>query len=80
VDPAEHGLVSAEEWFSGAESGPYDPERASFDETSPVRVFVRHASGGETPLTFLPGWPDGSFGGRSDLRSWQRRGILHRPG
>jgi pimeloyl-ACP methyl ester carboxylesterase len=25
-------------------------------------VFVRHASGGGTTLTFLPGWPDGSFG------------------
>ena len=59
---AEHALVSAEEWFSGGERVPYDPERASFDETSPLRVFVRHASGGETTLTFLPGWPDGSFG------------------
>jgi pimeloyl-ACP methyl ester carboxylesterase len=62
VDPAEHGLVSAEEWFSGGERLPYDPERASFDDGSPLRVFVRHASGGGTTLTFLPGWPDGSFG------------------
>jgi pimeloyl-ACP methyl ester carboxylesterase len=60
---AEHGLVSAEEWFSGGERLPYDPERASFEESSPLRVFVRHASGGGgTSLTFLPGWPDGSFG------------------
>jgi pimeloyl-ACP methyl ester carboxylesterase len=62
VDPAEHGLISAEEWFSGGERLPYDPERASFDDGSPLRVFVRHASGGGTTLTFLPGWPDGSFG------------------
>jgi pimeloyl-ACP methyl ester carboxylesterase len=62
VDPAEHGLVSAEEWFSGGERLPYDPERASFDDGSPLRVFARHASGGGTTLTFLPGWPDGSFG------------------
>jgi pimeloyl-ACP methyl ester carboxylesterase len=59
---AEHGLVSAEEWFSGGERLPYDPERARFDDSSPLRVFVRHASGGGTTLTFLPGWPDGSFG------------------
>jgi pimeloyl-ACP methyl ester carboxylesterase len=59
---AEHGLVSAEEWFSGGERLSYDPERASFDDSSPLRVFVRHASGGGTTLTFLPGWPDGSFG------------------
>jgi pimeloyl-ACP methyl ester carboxylesterase len=62
VDPAEHRPVSAEEWFSGGERLPYDPESASFDESSPLRVFVRHASGGGTTLTFLPGWPDGSFG------------------
>lgn len=59
---AEHGLVSAEEWFSGGERLPYDPERARFDHGSPLRVFVRHASGTGTTLTFLPGWPDGSFG------------------
>jgi pimeloyl-ACP methyl ester carboxylesterase len=58
----DHGLVSAEEWFSGGERRPYDPERPSFDDNSPLRVFVRHAAGGGTTLTFLPGWPDGSFG------------------
>jgi pimeloyl-ACP methyl ester carboxylesterase len=34
----------------------------SFDDRSALRVFVRRASGGGTMLTFLPGWPDGSFG------------------
>jgi pimeloyl-ACP methyl ester carboxylesterase len=59
---AEHALVSAESWFSGGERLPYDPERARFDDSSALRVFVRHASGAGTTLTFLPGWPDGSFG------------------
>jgi pimeloyl-ACP methyl ester carboxylesterase len=59
---AEHELVSAEEWFSDGERLPYDPERARFDDSSLLRVFVRHAAGGGTTLTFLPGWPDGSFG------------------
>jgi pimeloyl-ACP methyl ester carboxylesterase len=59
---AGHGLVSAEEWFSGGERLAYDPERASFGDGSPLRVFVREAAGGGTALTFLPGWPDGSFG------------------
>jgi pimeloyl-ACP methyl ester carboxylesterase len=58
----EHGLVSAEEWFSGGLRLSYDPEGASFDDSSPLRVFVRHASSGGPTLTFLPGWPDGSFG------------------
>jgi pimeloyl-ACP methyl ester carboxylesterase len=60
--PAEHGVVSAGEWFLGGKRQPYDPERGSFDESSPLRVFVRHDPGGGTTLTFLPGWPDGSFG------------------
>jgi pimeloyl-ACP methyl ester carboxylesterase len=59
---AKHGLISAEKWFSSGERLPYDPERASFDDSSRLRVFVRHASGGGTTLTLLPGWPDGSFG------------------
>jgi pimeloyl-ACP methyl ester carboxylesterase len=58
----EHGLVSAEEWFSGGERLLYDPESASFEDSASLRVFVRHASAGGTTLTFLPGWPDGSFG------------------
>jgi pimeloyl-ACP methyl ester carboxylesterase len=59
---ADDGLVSAEEWFSGGERLPYDPARASFDDSSPLRVFVRHAPGAGATLTLLPGWPDGSFG------------------
>jgi pimeloyl-ACP methyl ester carboxylesterase len=59
---AERGLVSAEQWFLGGQRLPYDPERARFDGSSSMRVFVRHASGSDTTLTFLPGWPDGSFG------------------
>jgi pimeloyl-ACP methyl ester carboxylesterase len=59
---AEHRIVSAEEWFLGGERLPYDPERARFDGNSPLRVFVRHAGGGDLTVTFLPGWPDGSFG------------------
>jgi pimeloyl-ACP methyl ester carboxylesterase len=37
-------------------------------------VFVREASGGGTALTFLPGWPDGSFGwARVDAELAERR-------
>jgi pimeloyl-ACP methyl ester carboxylesterase len=59
---AERRLVHAAEWFSGGERVPYEPARASFDDGSRLRVFVRHAPGGGATLTFLPGWPDGSFG------------------
>jgi pimeloyl-ACP methyl ester carboxylesterase len=59
---SEHRLARAAEWFCGGDRLPYDRERASFDHRSPVRVFVRRSTGSGTPLTFLPGWPDGSFG------------------
>jgi pimeloyl-ACP methyl ester carboxylesterase len=59
---AEHRLVGAEDWFAGGGRLPYDPARAMFDDSSPLRVFVRDGSGGGTRLTFLPGWPEGSFG------------------
>jgi len=60
--PAEDRPISAEGWFSGGERLAYDPEHLRFDDSSPLRVFVRHAPGVGTTLTFLPGWPDGSFG------------------
>jgi hypothetical protein len=44
-------LSAQREWFSGGERLPYDPERARFDDSSALRVFVRHASGGATTLT-----------------------------
>jgi hypothetical protein len=37
---AEHGVVSAQGWFSDGERLLYDPERARFDDGSPLRVFV----------------------------------------
>jgi hypothetical protein len=40
VDPPGLGRVSAEEWFSGGERLPYDRERASFDDSSPLRVMT----------------------------------------
>jgi pimeloyl-ACP methyl ester carboxylesterase len=49
-------------WFSGGKRLPYDPERRRFHDGSSVRVFVRHAPGTGRTMTFLPGWPDGSFG------------------
>jgi pimeloyl-ACP methyl ester carboxylesterase len=73
---AEHGLISAEELFSGGERLPYDPAAASFDGSSRLRVFVRHASGSGTTLTFLSEWPHGSFGwAKVDAELAERRGA-----
>ena len=67
--------VTAQEWFSSGPRVPYDPvskkilsvaERAN--AASPIQVFERVArgDGGQDNqsvwTTFLPGFPDGSFG------------------
>jgi hypothetical protein len=52
---AEHRFVNAEEWFTSGERLPYDPARASFGDNSPLRVFVRHASGGARIAADLAG-------------------------
>jgi pimeloyl-ACP methyl ester carboxylesterase len=56
------GLISAKEWFSAGERLGYDRERGSVDQESPLRVFVRRSPDTGKTRTFLPGWPDGSFG------------------
>ena len=67
--------VTAQEWFSSGTRVPYDPvskkilgaaERAN--DADPIQVFERVARGDgghdnqSTWTTFLPGFPDGSFG------------------
>src|SRR4051794_22685251 len=68
------GLVTADMWFGGGTRLAYDPVQGrildAHDEGSPaVRVFERTALPPElrvsleaTWLTFLPGFPDGSYG------------------
>ena len=74
IREAEASQVTARVWFAAGERVHYDPqtrtirpEGTSANTPDLVRVFRRvargHADGDAQPwTTFLPGWPDGSFG------------------
>jgi pimeloyl-ACP methyl ester carboxylesterase len=51
-------IPSAEAWFAGGERVGYDPGA----RTAPLEVFVRREGDIAHAVTFLPGFPDGSFG------------------
>src|SRR6516164_5094600 len=55
---------SAEAWFAGGERTGYDPKSHSIVPTrgSPLNVFLRSDGDLTRAVTFLPGFPDGSFG------------------
>lgn len=66
-------IPSAAEWFAGGERLPYDAAAAalmrnqsSLDATKALRVFRRTRPSAASPdpgwLTFLPGFPEGSYG------------------
>src|SRR5208282_3614913 len=57
------GTPSAQAWFAGGERLGYDPEaRAITALPAPLNIFLRREGDAAHALTFLPGYPDGSFG------------------
>jgi pimeloyl-ACP methyl ester carboxylesterase len=56
--------LSAEAWFAGGERVGYDPKaRAMVAEgDAPLRIFLRREGDTAQAVSFLPGFPDGSFG------------------
>lgn len=70
--PGKAGKVaaaSADAWFAAGQRLPYDPRsRAVGAVGAPLRVFVRAEGDLEHAVTFLPGYPDGSFGWNKVVR------------
>ena len=64
TDRAVYRGPSAQAWFADGERVGYDPKARAIVATqdAPLKTFLRRA--GEVPhaVTFLPGYPDGSFG------------------
>jgi pimeloyl-ACP methyl ester carboxylesterase len=57
------GTPSAQAWFAGGERVGYDPRtRAVTTPDAPLRIFLRREGDPAHAVTFLPGYPDGSFG------------------
>ena len=61
--PRLDGFPSAEAWFAGGERLAYDPSSSTIGTAgAPLKVFVRSEGDPTEAVTFLPGYPDGSFG------------------
>jgi pimeloyl-ACP methyl ester carboxylesterase len=60
----EIGLPTAQDWFAGGERIGYDPRAKTIVDTrdAPLRDFLRREGDVARAVTFLPGYPDGSFG------------------
>ena len=57
------GLPSADAWFAGGKRLDYDPGTNTIGRgDGQLEVFVRHEGDLAHAVTFLPGYPDGSFG------------------
>ena len=57
------GTPSAQAWFAGGERVGYDPRtRAATTPDAPLKIFLRREGHLAHAVTFLPGYPDGSFG------------------
>jgi pimeloyl-ACP methyl ester carboxylesterase len=55
---------SAQAWFTGGERVGYNPKDRAIvaAENAPLKIFVRRDGGVAHAVSFLPGFPDGSFG------------------
>src|SRR5258707_1251800 len=54
---------SAQGWFAAGERLGYDPESRTLGmQDAPLKVFLRREGDIANPVSFLPGYPDGSFG------------------
>jgi pimeloyl-ACP methyl ester carboxylesterase len=55
---------SAESWFAGGERVGYDPKAGAIvaAQDAPLRIFLRREGDLAHAVSFLPGFPDGSFG------------------
>jgi pimeloyl-ACP methyl ester carboxylesterase len=57
------GTPSAQAWFAGGEHVGYDPRtRGVSTPDTPLKIFLRREGDLAHAVTFLPGYPDGSFG------------------
>jgi pimeloyl-ACP methyl ester carboxylesterase len=56
--------ASAEAWFAGGERVGYDPRVPAIvaAEGAPLKIFLRREGEPAHAVTFMPGFPDGSFG------------------
>src|SRR5580704_9420796 len=59
-----HEISSAQAWFAGGKRVGYDPRARAIvpAQGAPLKVFLRREGDLAHAVSFLPGFPDGSFG------------------
>jgi pimeloyl-ACP methyl ester carboxylesterase len=57
-------ITSAQAWFAGGERVGYDPKARAIVavQDAPLKIFLRRQGDVAHAISFLPGYPDGSFG------------------
>jgi hypothetical protein len=57
-------MPSAQAWFAGGERVGYDPKARAIvaAQDAPLKIFLRWEGDLAHAVSFLPGFPDGSFG------------------
>ena len=57
-------IPSAQAWFAGGERVGYDPKARAIAavQDAPLKIFLRRQGDVAHAISFLPGYPDGSFG------------------
>ncbi|PWT79841.1 MAG: hypothetical protein C5B58_12790, partial [Acidobacteria bacterium] len=65
-----HEIQSAQAWFAGGERVGYDPNARAIvaAQSAPLSVFLRQEGDLAHSVSFLPGFPDGTFGWAKVLR------------
>jgi pimeloyl-ACP methyl ester carboxylesterase len=71
-------IPSAQAWFAGGERIGYDPNARAIVQTSggSLRVFLRREGDLAHAVSFLPGFPDGSFGWAKVLPYLRSRAVM----
>ena len=64
LDQKIDGAPSARTWFAGGERVGYDPKAGAIvaGRGAPLKVFLKREGDLAHAVSFLPGYPDGSFG------------------
>src|SRR5215472_6141247 len=64
ANASSHGMPSAQAWFADGERVGYDPKAHAMvpEGDAPLRIFLSREGDLTHTVSFLPGFPDGSFG------------------
>jgi len=77
TDPSVYAGRSAQAWFAGGEGVGYDLKARAIvaAQDAPLRIFLKHEGNVAHAISFLRGFPDGSFGWAKVLPHLKMPGV-----